>query len=74
MWLPFILTVGIVALVMLGLGVGLLLRGKPIEHTCGGGPRTGPDGETTGCPSCGRTSMENHECKHNEGTGPDPNP
>lgn len=38
--LPVLLTIGVVALLMAGMAVGVIFRGKPLKGSCGG---TGAD-------------------------------
>jgi hypothetical protein len=45
-------TIIIVALGMLGLGIGYILRGRCFRGTCGGEDVFGPDGELLLCDHC----------------------
>jgi hypothetical protein len=59
MWAPettvwtFLLTLAVLVLTGLGLAVGLLLRGRPLERGCGGTVRTAGGAR---CPGCARQS------------------
>ena len=48
-------TVGIFAVVMLVMAIGVIVRGKCLSGSCGGPKVTGPNGELV-CGSCGRHS------------------
>jgi hypothetical protein len=47
-----IATIAVVLIAMLGLGVGVLLGGRPLHGSCGGKEIIGPDGEPLSCASC----------------------
>ena len=47
-----IVTVIAVALVMLGMSVGVLFTGKCLRGSCGGPDVLGPDGESVLCATC----------------------
>lgn len=54
--LTMILTFALLMLAMAGLGIGWILRGKPLERGCGKKPGQLPsepcDGDTSGCEIC----------------------
>ena len=52
MLLTIALTIGLVAVAMLGLSIGLILTGRCIKGSCGGDTRHGADGQPQQCPTC----------------------
>ena len=48
----FLLTLGILMLVMIGMAVGVLLSNRELRGSCGGVAVRGPDGEPLTCGNC----------------------
>ena len=65
----FLLTTGIIAAVMLAMGVGVLLSNRCLRGSCGGEDVMGPDGERLSCEACPRRK-EQPESRWPEETGP----
>ncbi len=51
---PFLLTLGVIAVIMLAMAVGVILGRRPLKGSCGGAEGiVGPDGEVIVCSNCG---------------------
>ena len=51
---PFLLTLGVIAIIMLVMAVGVILGRRPLKGSCGGAEGiVGPDGEVIVCSNCG---------------------
>jgi len=48
----FLLTLGVLALAMTGMAVGVLLSNRELRGSCGGLAVRGPDGEPLTCGNC----------------------
>ncbi len=52
-----LITIGVIAVVMLAMAVGVLLKGKCLSGSCGGPKVVGSDGKVM-CGTCGRQGDE----------------
>lgn len=51
---PFLLTIGVIAVIMLVMAVGVMVGRGPLKGSCGGAEGiVGPDGEVIVCSNCG---------------------
>ena len=51
---PFLLTAGVIAVIMLAMAVGVIIGRSPLRGSCGGAEGiVGPDGEVIVCSNCG---------------------
>jgi hypothetical protein len=48
----FFLTLGVMAIAMVLMGVGVILNGVCLRGSCGGPDAVGPDGEPMNCATC----------------------
>ena len=67
---PFLLTLGVIAIIMLAMAVGVILGRRPLKGSCGGAEGiVGPDGEVIVCSNCGcglAEMREEHEHRAEE--------
>ena len=49
-----LITIGAVAIAMLVMAVGVIVKGRCLRGSCGGPKVIGPDGQVIGCESCDR--------------------
>ncbi|MCP5110488.1 MAG: hypothetical protein GY953_06595 [bacterium] len=54
------ITIAAIAVVMLIMAVGVIVKGRCLRGSCGGPKVVGPDGEVIGCESCGRKQGNQH--------------
>ncbi len=47
-----LITIALIALLMVGMSIGVILQGRCLRGSCGGPDVLGPDGESLSCASC----------------------
>jgi hypothetical protein len=56
--MEIVLTLGLFACAMFGLGVGVIFSRKGIRGSCGSDPVVGPDGRELSCGACPRREVD----------------
>lgn len=61
----FLLSLGLIGIVVLAMSVGVALSGRCLRGSCGGPEAVGPDGEPLACATCPNRSREQPEPRRN---------
>lgn len=56
--MEFVLSMGVFALAMSGMAVGVLMSNRALRGSCGGDSIIGPDGKAISCGACPRNEAE----------------